>query len=252
MADVQPPFRVFDMATMLEPTTIVAMIGNRACGLSWLVRDVLFHRRDVPIGVAVGPCDEHSASPLRGILPPQLVHDECTPSLIANVVKRQKIAARKAEQAAEGQGETSVVDPRAILVLDGCFYDEAWTHDKHMRALFADNRKYNLDVVVAMEFPLGLPPSMQANVDYVFLLRSNLAGNRTRLYVNFVGAEAFPTYEGFSEAMDRLEDAGDRWCLVIDKRNGTSGGDRVFWYRAGVHAADSVRIGAPAFWGEAP
>ena len=94
-----------------------------------------------------------------------------------------------------------------------------------------------------MQYPLGIPPALRTNIDYVFLLRENNARNRKVIYENYAGM--FPTQRAFEQVMDQCTENHE--CLVI-ANNALSNKleDQVFWYKADTH--DAFRVGAPEFW----
>ena len=51
-----------------------------------------------------------------------------------------------------------------------------------------------------MQYPLGIPPALRTNVDYVFILRENIMSNRKRIYENY--ASMFATFEAFCSVLD--------------------------------------------------
>jgi hypothetical protein len=94
-----------------------------------------------------------------------------------------------------------------------------------------------------MQYPLGVPPVLRSNIDYVFILRDTIIGNRKRIYDNYAGM--FPTFEAFCSVMDQCTDNFE--CLVI-KNNSQSNNllDQVFWYKATSH--NEFRLGSREFW----
>jgi hypothetical protein len=83
-----------------------------------------------------------------------------------------------------------------------------------------------------MQYPLGVPPNLRTNIDFVFILRENVLGNRKRIYDNYAGM--FPTFQMFCQFMDQCTENYE--CLVIC--NGIQSNrleDQVFWYKASEH-----------------
>ncbi len=76
------------------------------------------------------------------------------------------------------QGGDSKIDPRGILILDDCLYDNSWIKDTNIRALFMNGRHYKTMFVITMQYALGITPNLRTNIDYVFILRENLVNNR--------------------------------------------------------------------------
>ncbi|KAG1657904.1 hypothetical protein FOA52_005805 [Chlamydomonas sp. UWO 241] len=213
------------------------MIGKRDTGKSVLVKDLLYHQRDLPIGTVISPT-EQANSFFGSIVPPLFIHNEYTPEVIGNVVKRQK----QMLNAIKNKGQTNL-DPRAFLVLDDCLYDESWTKDKNIRLLFMNGRHYNIMFVITMQYPLGIKPNLRTQIDYVFILRENLINNRKRIWENYAGM--FPTFDCFCQVLDQCTENYE--CLVIHnnaKSNRLE--DQVFWYKADTHPP--FQIGDRQFW----
>ena len=79
----------FDM-NQIDPDKVVIFIGKRCTGKSFLVKDLLYHHRNIPVGTVISGTE--SANCFYGnIIPSVFIHDEYTAPVIKNVVKRQKI-----------------------------------------------------------------------------------------------------------------------------------------------------------------
>ena len=237
---MQLQLRKFDISTIADDKVVV-LIGKRETGKSFLVKDLLYHHRDLPIGTVISPTE--TANRFFGeIIPPLFIHDEYTPAVISNVVKRQKLMMKNLGNHRRTYG-TSNIDPRAFLVLDDCLFDGSWVKDKNIRLLFMNGRHYNIMFLITMQYPLGIPPSLRTNIDYVFILRENLVSNRKRIYENYAGM--FPSFDVFCQVMDQCTENFE--CLVINnnaKSNRLE--DQVFWFKADHH--DKFQIGAREFW----
>lgn len=87
----------FDMSSIKDDSVLV-FIGRRNTGKSFLVKDCLYHKRDMPIGTIISGTE--SASGYYGKFSPSLfIHYEFSSELVANVHKRQNkvIEAQKKE-----------------------------------------------------------------------------------------------------------------------------------------------------------
>jgi hypothetical protein len=86
--------------------------------------------------------------------------------------------------------------------------------------------------IITMQYPLGITPNLRTNVDFVFILRENILGNRRRIYENYAGM--FPTFEMFCTFMDQCTENFE--CLVIcNNVSSNKLEDQVFWYKAADH-----------------
>ena len=227
----------FDM-TSIKDNSIIVMIGKRNTGKSYLTRDFLYWKRDIPVGTVVSPT-EHANKFFSNFIPPLFIHEEYGPELVANVIKRQRNIIAKINKGEYGDN----VDPRAFLIFDDCLYDSAWTKDKNMRRIFMNGRHYKLTFLLTMQFALGIPPNLRTNIDYVFILRENIVSNRKRLYEHYAGM--FPTFDMFCTVMDKCTENFE--CLVI--HNGSKSNkieDQVFWYKAEEH--EDFKMCSKEFW----
>ena len=176
------------------------------------------------------------------MVPSLFIHDEYSPLIISNALKRQKLVVKKMTKEKEKFGKTNI-DPSAFLILDDCLYDSSWIRDSNIRSLFMNGRHYKVLFIITMQYALGIPPSLRTNIDYVFILRENYVSNRRKLYEHYAGM--FPTFEIFCQVMDQCTE--DYNCLVINnnaKSNKLE--DQVFWYKANPHS--DFKIGATEFW----
>jgi hypothetical protein len=220
---------------------VVIFIGRRRTGKSTLVKDLLFHHQNMPLGTVISGTEESNGF-FKKMVPPIFIHGEYNPVILANYVKRQKLIMQKI-MAETDRGGTSRLDPRSFLILDDCMYDDSWTHDKNIKYLFMNGRWLKVFFIITMQFPLGIQPALRTNVDYVFILREPYMSNRKRIYENY--GSAFPTFEFFCQIMDQCTQNFE--CLVIN--NNTQSNkleDAIFWYKAEMHG--DFRIGAPEFW----
>jgi hypothetical protein len=206
-----------------------------------LVRDLLFYQQDIPIGTVISGTEEGNG--FYGKMVPKLfVHNEYNTAIIENILKRQRTVLKQIKKEMETYKRTTI-DPRAFVILDDCLYDNTWARDKMMRLLFMNGRHWKVMLVITMQYPLGIPPNLRTNIDYVFILRENYIANRKRIYENYAGM--FPTFESFAQVMDQCTENFE--CLVIHNNSKSNKlHDQVFWYKADSHG--DFRLGSKEFW----
>jgi hypothetical protein len=230
----------FDMKRIPQDAVVI-FIGRRRTGKSTLVRDLLFHHQDMPLGTVISGTEE-SNSFYGKMIPPIFIYGEFQPVILDNFVKRQKMITGKIEKD-KLAGMKSKLDPRSFMILDDCMYDDSWTHDKNIRYLFMNGRHQKVFFLITMQYPLGIQPALRTNVDFVFILREPYLNNRKRIFDNY--AAAFPSFEFFCQIMDQCTQNYE--CIVIDNTSLSAKlEDCVFWYKADSHP--DFRIGAPQFW----
>ncbi len=220
---------------------VVVLIGKRDTGKSFLVRDLLYYQQEIPIGTVISGTEEGNG--FYGTMVPKLfVHNEYNTAIIENILKRQRTVLKQIKKEMETY-KRSTIDPRAFVILDDCLYDNTWARDKMMRLLFMNGRHWKVMLVITMQYPLGIPPTLRTNIDYVFILRENYIANRKRIYENYAGM--FPTFESFCQVMDQCTENYE--CLVINNNSKSNKlHDQVFWYKADEHG--TFRLGSKEFW----
>ena len=220
---------------------VVVLIGRRDTGKSFLVKDLLFNHQDIPIGTVISGTESGNHF-YSDHVPKLFIHDEYNTAIIENILKRQKGVLKEINKEQQHYGR-STIDPRAFVILDDCLFDASWTKDKIMRLLFMNGRHWKIMLVITMQYPLGIPPNLRTNIDYVFILREPYITNRKRIYENYAGM--FPTFESFCQVMDQCTENYE--CLVINnnaKSNKLT--DQIFWYKAQPRA--NFKLGAKEFW----
>jgi len=220
---------------------VVVLIGRRDTGKSFLVRDLLYYHQEIPIGTVISGTEEGNG--FYGKMVPKLfIHNEYNTAIIENILKRQKTVLKQIKKEME-TFKRSTIDARAFVILDDCLYDNTWSRDKMMRLLFMNGRHWKIMLIITMQYPLGVPPTLRTNIDYVFILREPYIANRKRIYENYAGM--FPTFESFSQVMDQCTENYE--CLVINNNSKSNKlQDQVFWYKADSH--NDFKLGSKEFW----
>ena len=220
---------------------VIVMIGRRDTGKSYLVRDLLYYHQNIPIGTVISGTE--AGNGFYGHHVPKLfIHDEYNTAIIENILKRQRTVLKQIKRELQSYKRTNI-DPRAFVILDDCLFDTAWTRDKMMRLLFMNGRHWKILLIITMQYPLGIPPTLRTNIDYVFILREPYIANRRRIYENYAGM--FPTFESFCQVMDQCTENYE--CLVINNNvKSNQLHEQIFWYKAEPHK--DFKLGSREFW----
>ena len=231
----------FDM-NLVSQDKVVVLIGKRNTGKSFLVKDLLYHNRDIPVGSVISST-ECANEFYSKMIPPMLIHDEYSEEIIDKILYRQKKLKKKLDVEIE-QNSYSNLNPNTFLIMDDLM-DSAkqWVKSKNVRTCFMNGRHYFILFILTMQYPLGIPPELRTNIDYIFILRENIISNRKRLYEHYAGM--FPTFDIFCQVMDNCTE--DFQCLVIDNSSKSNKiEDQVFWYKAEPHKP--FKIGSKKLW----
>jgi hypothetical protein len=217
--------RKFDPSKMRSDAFCI-MLGKRGTGKSSLLMDILYHHKDLPAGCVISGSEEANGF-YSNTVPSILIKNEFKTDHVKNLVTRQRQLINNSKK----NGAT--VDPRAFLILDDCLFDNTWSKDREIRRVVLNGRHYRISFMITMQYPLGLPPMLRGNVDYVFILRENVRSNRERIYSSYAGV--FPTFDIFEQVMNKL--TTDYGCLVIDNTIASNNlFDCIYWYKAEMRA----------------
>src|SRR5210317_624668 len=211
----------------IKDDSVILFIGKRNTGKSFLVRDIMYHFNNLPVGVVISPTESANHF-FSDFIPNMLIYDNYDSNIINRFVDRQRKITDKSNKEKKQNGRTKI-NPRAFIILDDCLYDKTWQSDINIRFLFMNGRHVKTLFLLTMQYPLGIPPHLRANVDYVFILRENQITNRERIYKQYAGM--FHSFDVFNTVMNNCTE--DYECLVIDNKvQSNKIEDQVYWYKA--------------------
>jgi hypothetical protein len=215
----------------MSEKSISVMIAKRNSGKSTLITDLLYHKRNIPVGVVMSGTEEGNKH-YQQFVPDLFVYNEYRSDVLEKMVARQKALIKNNDES------------HAFIVLDDCMYNKKFMKEDIMRIIFYNGRHWRLFFMLSMQYCMDLSPDLRTNIDYVFILRENIVQNREKIYRNFFGI--FPTFDMFNQVMDSCTENYE--CLVLDntiKSNKIE--DVVFWYKAKVHTKE-FKVGHPSLW----
>jgi hypothetical protein len=209
---------------------MIVIIGKKDTGKSFLARDLLFNVQDCfPAGLVISPTEAVNEY-FQSFVPSKLIHDKYEPGKVQNFIKRQ-FAAKQRFLKSKASG--APFDPRAFMILDDCLYAaKEWINEESTRFVFMNGRHLDMMTIITMQYPLGITPNLRTNVDFVFILRENILGNRRRIYENYAGM--FPTFEMFCDFMDQCTENYEG-LVICNNVASNKLEDQVFWYKASEH-----------------
>ena len=183
--------------------SVMVIVGRRGCGESMLQRELIQRCVSVVPDTTVAIASARTGG--RG----------CFTDLGYEVAAEYSAAQVEALVALRRQRRYQPNDTgSAMLVLDDVFYTPRIICGDLMRNVFMNGRYWKIKTVVAMQYPLHLPPAMITDVDLVFLFFEPVASARLKMY-KIYGRFFFRAFAAFDAAM--AECAPD--CLVLDSTN---------------------------------
>ena len=232
--------RKFDV-TKLRDDSVVLFIGPRNTGKTTNLLSVLSHHTGIPIGVVISGT-EGANHTFEKLVPKMLIYEDYDTSIVNKFLDRQKQIMNQVNSEKKKYGRTDI-DPRAFLILDDCMYDNSWTSETNIRYIFLNGRHLKIFCLITMQYPMGIPPALRANVDYIFINRNNMVKEREKIYHQYAGM--FPSFEVFNSVLTQTTENYE--CLVIDKKSQSNKlEDQVFWYKAPINL--QFKMCSPELW----
>jgi hypothetical protein len=226
----------------IVPNATILLLGRRRSGKSFLCRDIFYHHKEIPRGIIFSGTE--NANPFFGdFIPDTFIHSEYDSELIETVLVNQGKKVRKTRQSGLSK-DGLLPSNRFFIVLDDMLADaSAWKKEKTIQEIFFNGRHFNIFFILTMQYPLGIPPALRSNIDYVFIFNEPSIKNRKKIYDDYAGM--IPTFDHFQNILDSCTQNFE--CLVIKTSgNSTDIKDQVFWYKASDH--DNFKVGHPKLW----
>ena len=216
----------FNINEMVDHCTC-AMIAKRASGKSYLTKELMYHKRDIPSAIAISKTEKLNKF-YSDFIPDSFIYSDYEPEILTKVYERQ--SKMNIDNATRVKSGKKPKDDRLMLIMDDCMSSKgAWLKDPNILELFFNGRHHHLSFILTMQFSLGIPPELRSNFDYIFLLAEDFISNRKRLYEHYAGM--FPSFDIFQQVFtDITENYG---IMVINNRiHSKNITDKVFWYKA--------------------
>lgn len=231
-------FKLKDIA----PASTVLLIGARGSGKTFLLRDILYENKQIPMGLIFSGTEEANRF-FGDFFPDTFIHGEYKPELIESSILQQKKKVSECKKLNKGNNGCTP-DNRFLCVLDDMLYDaQNWKKEKTMKNIFFNGRHYNIFFILTMQYPLGIPPELRGNIDYVFIFNEPSIKNRKKIYEDYVGMVS--SMDHFSNILDSCTE--NYGCLVVKRTSkSTKLQDQIFWYKARDHPP--FRVGHPKLW----
>ena len=227
----------FNISEMVDHCTIV-MIAKRATGKSYLTREILYHKQDIPSAIAISKTEKLNSF-YADFIPESFIFYNYNTEILTNIFNRQSIISEDNKKRIKHGKKPK--DDRLIIIMDDCMVDSKnFIKDPNILELFFNGRHHHLSFILTMQYSLGIPPELRSNFDYIFLLAEDFISNRKRLYEHYAGM--FPTFDIFQQVFNEITE--NYGVMVINNRiHSKNITDKVFWYKA--KATPDFLIGSP-------
>lgn len=239
-------FRQFDFQQCENMDSIV-IIGKRAVGKTVLVRDLLLQSWFQNRHFIVFNPTESEKDGYGDIVPRHAIHEDYEEETLQEFVTEQNARVSEYIEKKQSDYTINVPPPQGCVVFDGCMYNlSCWKH-KPLRQLYMNVKSLRTKIILAVQYPIGLPPDLRSTIDYVFIFRENIMSNRKRIYDQY-GEGIFPTFEVFGQVFEQLT-KDPFTCMVINLAGKSDKlEERVMWYKAHDEPPWKVMVDKKTKW----
>lgn len=212
----------FNIKSMLSSSTVL-LLGRKCSGKSFLLRDILYHHKEISSGLVFSGSEKGNPF-FVDFIQDSFIHSKYDPELIELFTSKQKQDIINAKK--NGHNETGITpDNRSFIILDDIddiFHENSKKNS--LQNIFFNGRHYNLFFLFTMQYPLGIHRSLRCNIDYIFVFNEDSIKNRKKIYEDYVSNISFNEFENILDSLSNFE------CIVIDKTN-----NGIFLYKASNH-----------------
>ena len=229
----EPACRIdrFDMSKVGDGVNCV-FIGKKKTGKSVLVLDYLWHNRRIPKGMVISETDRYNLT-FQQHVPSRFIYEEFDKDLVKSFIKCQKKIVGRKRSKKKKYAKYNDIDTRVFLIFDDCLASvDKWKGDPTIKWIFMNGRHIDVTFLITMQDPMGIPPKLRTNVDYIFICKEPKKTNRRKLYEHWCGI--IDTFSFFELVMKKC--TSNFRCLVVDNNSISSKlSKQLFWYKAEIH-----------------
>jgi hypothetical protein len=198
---------------------IIVIIGKKRVGKSTIIKDLIWHAKDTITDTLIFVDIGDITREYHGMICEENNHSQYSDHAIIGFMKRN---------------DNLIDDTKKMIVLDDVVY-KGELSTKEMKRLIVDHSSRAASIIVSVQGPFLMVPSLKSQTDYTFVFK--IGSSHYRLLFDKY-CRAFPTFENFCSVMDSLNDEmiDIHTCIVID--NNAEFPNNVFLYRAEMRGFD--------------
>lgn len=222
-AETMIDLQKFDVTTM-PPSANMMIIGKRATGKSWLVRDILTRKSGTYSSGLVYDYVDRMDDDWSKLAPEVTIEHKYDAEKLADTLRVRQMMIKELNRRV---AEPSPTPPYMFVVMDGIL-DKNPADDVNIKTMLINGRFYYLSYILALQYQVAMPPAIRCNIDYVFLGREANMSIKHKIYDYWAGI--FETFDDFDAVMRQL---GSYDFLVINNISRSNKlEDVVTWYNS--------------------
>jgi hypothetical protein len=218
---------------------VIVASGKRNSGKTYLLRDILYHRRKAP-EVILFAGSPGTLKDTRDIIPPLFVHYGYDPDKVLDTIIRMAKINEKRE--AKGKPMRECI----MIVEDLGFSDANVFDDIVMRFLISNGRHIGITVLISLQYLISMPTKVRFQIDYLFVFRDNAKDIIKRIYQVIGGV--FENQKQFEKYF--LACTPRYTCMVGKnvKNDSFQISDNIFYFKAQERPINSFKVGSKELW----
>ncbi len=223
----------------ISDDALIGIVGMRRSGKSWLLRDLLYEKRYIPVGSVMSPTAKSSKF-FHPFMCPAFIHDNFSPRAMQMMIQRQVKLIDLLNR-----GELKMTDPHALkafMIADDCGADKKGFKTLQMRDMAMNGRHRRILTIFTAQHFVDIPNEIRNQLDYLFMFSDKKKQTQIHLFDEFFNS--FGDFNIFKNVF--LKMTQNKRCMVAYP-TGTDLADSVFVYKARDLDNVPFRI-APKCW----
>jgi hypothetical protein len=230
----------FDLQNIKNDATVL-ILGRRRSGKSWIIRDIMYTKQEIPSGVVYSNTANVNKF-FHNFIPEAFIYDEMDINSLDKLIEHQEYKFKEYIKKYKIKNFDKCKKPfNKFIIMDDVLDDSSWVKERSIKKLLFNGRHVNFFYILAIQYINAIPQKIMSNFDYVFVLNESSLKNRKKIYDSFCGSiENFKTFNNILESCTT-----DHGCLVIDT-HGCSMENSIFYYKS--KNREEFHVGDSGFW----
>ena len=189
---------------------------------------------DKDCGIKAGVICNHSKNVdpfYKNFFPDLFIYNDCN-LMCERILKRQEKLLKENEEL-RNKGEPEK-DSRILVVLDDVIHDPSILKNEDFNNIIFNGRKYNITLIISVQYIKALPPGARQNADKVFLFNTDIdAEIKKKMYDTYDGK--FPTEKVFKTVLQTFTKNYQSLVLYLNYIPDATFNDKISVFKADIN-----------------